>query len=437
MILKNFKDLIIPTELIWKNIQYKNSALKDKVNILIENKKLIHIFDENIDNFILNALNYFENLNIFIFFGLDKNNAYMQYETNFKDDYTLYGLKHMRLNSKNLLKVMYQLLFNRLIIKCKKDIINYLDIHFKYLNNTDLEYFDVSLLIIRKKQLNKKCPDNKGFDNYCLFIPQNAEELQYASSIFFCNSSLEFIELQNFDFFLTKDYDTSRKMFLKYKKWLMTHIDYINRQQFMLFSSVVLYLLGNRNMNDLDLYVHSICDDILEKTHELNNKEEYNIDMSIKNTPNYPKHWNKWLDDWASKCGAKYFEEILGNPKYHFYYLGVKVISVHCDVVRRSIRQRPKAVADLIALRKRYHYSIAIPPIPKTYNKYYSLDSISEQEIKSLISKGGIINDENREISLLIETNEEIFINTVISALNHRYKMKFTVEDIKRELGYC
>jgi hypothetical protein len=436
MILTKFEDLFTPTYIIWKNLRYKDIGYKDKINYIINNKKLIHQFDDDIDNFLFNAINYYDNINLFVIFGKNKKDSYKYYEETFKTDYILYGLKYLKINSKNLYKMLYQLLFARFIIKTKKDITTYIQENLKYLYEYTREFIDITILIIRKRDINKKYPNidiNEKDD--CVYIPNTKEQKINCSSLFLSNTSLNFMELQNLDYFLSKDYEPSKKMFLKYKKWLQNNVDYIDQQQFMLFSSIVLYLIGNRNINDLDLYIDNIPENLLVKVDQLKDKEEYNIDYSIKNTDSWPKHWNKWLDEWAKKSGAKYFEEILGNNQYHFHFLGIKVISLHCDIVRRIERKRPKAYADLIALYKRYPLKIQLQPIPSSYSNYFPLSDKSEDEIKDLLNKGGKIIEENDEISITYETNITKFINTIIDALHNRYKMSFTLDDIKRELN--
>jgi hypothetical protein len=230
--------------------------------------------------------------------------------------------------------------------------------------------------------------------------------------------------------------EKSKKMFLKYRAWLNSNIAYKDQMQFMLFSSIVLYLIGNRSMNDLDLYIHTIPKEIIELTNEFKENTIFNyIEYKIKNTDNWPDYWNTWLDTWANKCGAKYFEEILGSPKYHFYFLGVKIISLNCDIVRRIERARPRAIADLIALRKRYPISIYIPSLKNTIHKFISIKDKSDEEIDYLIKTGGILNEKNKEIRIEVKHDISKTIQTIIYALNTRYKMTFTESEIKRELN--
>jgi hypothetical protein len=437
MIITKFEELSIPVNEIYKNLNYRNIELQNKVNEIINKKKLIHNFDEDIDDFILYSINYYDNLNNFIIFGYDKQKGYEYYLNNFKNDYSLYGIKHIKINSNLITKIMYQLLFSRMIIKNKHELNNYIEEKYNFLHKYDKEFIDITILIVCKKDLKKKYPLNDIIKNDCvIYIPNTKESIWVCASIFFSNSSLSFLEKQNFDYFFTKDMETSKKMFLKYRSWLNINIDFKHQMQFMLFSSIVLYLLGHRLMNDLDLYIHTIPDNIIEMTNEFKTNESFNyIEYKIKNTDNWPDHWNTWLDEWAVKCGAKYFEEILGNPKYHFYFLGVKIISLDCDIVRRVERNRPRAIADLIALRKRYSYNIHIPEIPKKIIKYIHIKDKTKEEIQNLIKNGGIFNEQNKEITIEIDNNIDKFINTIIYILNLRYRMTFTETEIKRELN--
>jgi hypothetical protein len=441
MNLTKFDDLFNPINTINSSLDYKNINGKDKYNIIVKNKKLIHEFNSDIDQGILHSINYYNNLNCFVIFGKKKTDSYNYYTEHFKDDYSLYGIKYMSLNSSIIPKIMYQLLFSRMIIKTKYDLYNTLESDYKYLykyieDSLD-KSIDITVLIVCKKDLSRKYPMHDVHANdFFIYIPNTKDSIWNCASVFFCESTLKFLDLQNFDFFLTKDNEPSKKMFLKYRNWINENIDIKDRSQFMLFSSVVLYLLGHRGMNDLDLYIHTVSNETIEKLDTLKSNELFNfLEFKVKNTSNWPNYWNTWLDSWAQKSGAKYFEEILGNPRFHFYFLGVKVISLDCDVVRRIERNRPRAVADLIALKKRYQYKVLIPSIPEKSIKYIHIDDKSEEDIKKLIDEGGILNELNKEISMETIVEQSKFISTIIYALQTRYKMIFTIDEIKRELN--
>jgi hypothetical protein len=113
----------------------------------------------------------------------------------------------------------------------------------------------------------------------------------------------------------------------------------------------------------------------------------------------------------------------------------MKVISLDCDVKRRLARNRPRAYADLIALRKRYPYKINIPPVPSKLEKFVTIGDKSEYEIRNLIQNGGILNEKNSEILVKYENDISKFINTIIYALSTRYHMTFSENDIRKELN--
>ena len=76
MILTKFEDIAKPLEDTWKNLNYKSIECKNKLNIIISRKKLIHEFDDDVDNIMLHTLNYYDNINCFVMFGKNKNDAY-------------------------------------------------------------------------------------------------------------------------------------------------------------------------------------------------------------------------------------------------------------------------------------------------------------------------------------------------------------------------
>jgi hypothetical protein len=190
-------------------------------------------------------------------------------------------------------------------------------------------------------------------------------------------------------------------------------------------------------MNDLDLYVHHVDEDIQMKLEEFHTNSEYEfMEFRVKGTDNWPHYWDGWLDEWAEKCGAKYFEEILGNPKYHFYFLGVKIISLDCDIQRRIARNRPRATADLIALRKRYKINIRVPAPDKISYEYESVSGKNEDEIREVLAKNleSEYDAKNGEIKMVVKNDIGRFLETVQWALSERYKMTFSIDEIKHEL---
>lgn len=447
MILKKFDDISDAVQTVYRNLNYKNIACNDKANIIRANRTLVHVFDDDIDQIMLHAINMYDNLNAFVIFGKNKNSAYKYYQTELSNDYSIYGIKYLEIKVENIIKILYQLLFPRIIIKNKLHFMDVIKEQYRFIWNyitnekANIYDMDVTVLILCKRDIKKKYPSHDIVnDKYVVYIPNTKDEIQHTTGVFFCSGTLRFTEIQNFDFFLTKENIESKNMFLKFRNWVFENVEPNMQSQFMLYSSVVLYLIGHRSMNDIDIYIHTIPEELQLKIGTLLEDDEFGevFDISIKNpidSKRWPLYWDTWLDIWAQKCGAKYFEEILANPRYHFYFLGIKVISLDCDVIRRLERGRPRAYADLISLRKRYGYRVSIPEVPDKMTTYYPLSEISDDERRDYIEKGGILNELQKEIEMIIPTDINKFINTIIYALQTRYRMKFTDNEIRKELN--
>ena len=444
MILRTTEELVVPTLKKWDILKFHNNETKSRMNIELANKKLIHKFNYAIDEMMLNAIVSYENLNSFVIFGKDKVNAFNLYNELFKDNYILYGIKTIELNKQDVIKMLYQFIFPRMIIKSKNDLIDYIATKYPYIArfNNNNELMNISTLILCKRSINDSYPSKDiSKPEYSIYIPKTGEEKNICATIIFCQTTIDFIKLQNFDYFLTKENEKSKKMFLKYKNWLYNNVPLEKQCSFMLFSSIVLYLIGNREMNDLDLYIDYVDKEIAEKVKQFDEDETYKyIEYKLKGSENkkdWPLHWNSWLDDWARKSGAKYFEEVVSCQRFHFYFLGVKIISLNCDIQRRVVRNRPRATADLIALRKRY----VIPkfpkiPIPESFKcEFQSVVDKTDDEIRELIRNGGEYIQENKEVKITLKNDIDKFINTVIWALKERYKMIFTIDEVRHELN--
>jgi len=443
MILRSTEELVVPTLKKWDILKFHNNEIKSRMNIEIANKKLIHKFNYAIDEMMLNAIVSYENLNSFVIFGKDKVEAFNLYNELFKDNYILYGIKTIELCKQDIIKMLYQFIFPRMIIKSKSDLIEYIGTKYPYISsfNND-KLMNISTLILCKRSINDAYPAKDiSKQEYSIYIPKTGEEKNICATVIFCQTTIDFIKLQNFDYFLKKENEKSKKMFLKYKNWLYNNVPLEKQCSFMLFSSIVLYLIGNREMNDLDLYIDYVDKEIAEKVKEFDEDETYKyIEYTLKgseNTKYWPLHWNSWLDEWARKSGAKYFEEVVSCQRFHFYFLGVKIISLNCDIQRRIVRNRPRATADLIALRKRYVIP-KFPKIPQPESLKYEFQSVvdkTEEEIRELISNGGEYIQENKEVKITIKNDIDRFLNTVIWALKERYKMIFTVDEVRHELN--
>ena len=428
MKLNKKEDLFKPIREIWENIEYKNMVSYNEQNALLQENKIITRFNSHIDSGLFHSITNYDNMNLSLCIGLNKNESYEYYTNNLKQDYLLYGIKSLEYDLDLLVKIIYQLYYFRTSFQSKQDVVDYISNNLKnILINSDLSLplsshskMNVNVLILVSRRANLKIM-NESNKNHTIYMPNDINEKYIISSLFFCKTSIDFLQKQDFDKYFSIEFNNSKLNFEKYESFLRNNIDVKNRSKFMLYSSVVLYLLGSRKANDIDLYIHNIPDEIKEKTN-IFQTEEYNfIDYSIKGTDNWPTHWNQWLDEWAKLSNAKYFEEILGNDQFHFYFLGVKIISLECDIARRIKRLRPAAMADLIILKERFHCPITIPSIPDNIVKYKKMNELSDKENQKCLEKNTEYNSDTREYIFEVKNDKNRFTNTMNNYLKERY----------------
>ena len=153
------------------------------------------------------------------------------------------------------------------------------------------------------------------------------------------------------------------------------------REKIIIFSGMILHSLGTTYTNDIDILIiapnESVKYNFLKYKNELN--KLITIDYHILFNDNewynnegkcyvHCKHiLNKFLPE---KSGAFDISEIIGNPEHHFYFFGIKMISIDFTVNRLKRRSTSTAYCDLLNLERINNYNIGKLCIPN-YN--YSL----------------------------------------------------------------
>lgn len=412
MNLKKKENLFYPIREVHENLEYKNLNTLNSLNLLLNENKLLNNYDEHLDNGIFHSINYYENINILNIFGLNKKESYLYYLKKLKSNFTLYGIKSLTLKKETLIKAIYQLLFYRNKFNNYDEFNNYIYEYIKIISNENTSFEANILILVNKNNINTI--DEENDKNKFIYYPKNNKEKLISSSIFFNDNSLKIIDKQDLKNFI----QFNNKNFFELVNIIHENFDYINKQKIMIFSSMVLEILGLRKANDIDMYIHTLNETNLNKTKTLNDLKY--LEYNIKNTDKWPSHWDKWLDEWSNQCDAKYFEEILANQKFHFHYLGIKIINLNCDIVRRVIRERPASFTDLIMINKKLNLNIKLPKIPKYSITYKKVENLSEEE-EIKMRKLYEYNSENREFIIKNKINEDKFLNTIINYCKYRY----------------
>jgi hypothetical protein len=187
------------------------------------------------------------------------------------------------------------------------------------------------------------------------------QTIEYAQ-MYFNENSIKFLNRQDLKRFLSREFSRSKILFNTYKKWVTTNLDQLDMNRFMLMGSTVLYTHGVRPPRDFDglssgLNVTKEYVDLLKKYFYNKNSKFYWGDMGIE----------AWHDSWVTKnrewcklMGVKDMEEVMLNPKHHYYFLGVKFIKIRYNVIRRIMRGKPRDFADIYMINKLLNMNIKI-----------------------------------------------------------------------------
>lgn len=181
---------------------------------------------------------------------------------------------------------------------------------------------------------------------------------------------------------------------MEYKEWLWSSVPPEEQWRFMTFSSILLFAYGVRIPNDMDLYIHRNCEDEPLPSGFINTLFSGSqfpwIEPSCRGFGRWVKggvheRLDTWfLKEWPQLAGAHSMAEMINDPRHHFYFMGLKCISLKADIVRRISRQRPAAFADLIAIKQKSRIPelapVTIPPLPTEYWINHTLQKLLPED---------------------------------------------------------
>lgn len=429
--LRNKKDLFQPIKEYWKYVDYKDHELNEQVNEILDKNKIITQYTNKINQACYISTLYYTNINLVLLMNKSNQVSYDYYLSYLRGTHLLYGIKSIEIEKKVLINTLYQLKYQHIM---NYDIlVDTILRKYSFLEKfDDNELIEVQLLLL----INKKNYDiNEEVKKYDYIVGQELIDKQLLGSIFYIENSLELLEKQNLKNIFK--YPDSLELFHKYKEFVLKQpLDV--QHKMMMYSSTVLYVHGLRKNNDIDVYIHSlkdknIQDNIIDffSSEDLKDKN----DFVIKGSSIWPSHWDIWTDKWAVNCGALYFEEILGNSDYHFYFCGVKMVSLHVDIHRRLVRckeQRPASFADLIMINKILHKNITLPKIKDTTIRHKKRGDVNEEEYKKLMEdKDVIYEEEYSQFRIEKKNDKKNFLNIIKKYLLQRYEYNTTIDDLK------
>lgn len=362
--------------------------------------------------------------------NIQKTKFYFELEQNGK----VHAIKEMVLSRSQLNGVIYQTYYNKSGFKSMDAIkgkaaksrgrnhVNRIFVIFYKANNfSQISGKNAPLKVKLRESLREDSPNKTDKLNFFLHVTDNHTEVVELAQLFCNKNSMRIIHYQRLDRILYGRYAKSIMLFMTYKNFLYQKIRPTDHIRFMLFSSAVLASLGARNANDIDLIVHhdptnTKTDNFFKTIHHYLGEEETKMpifdlhiqgfyEWSIGGKKEYLFDW--FGKEWPNSYGSKSMGHTIFDPKYHYYYFGIKIISFKAFLKRRIKRARPSSYADLYAMKQVLNVDFTIPSIPQTYWKFQKEYVYTEQEIKVLYKK-------------------------IVWYLRRRYGLKVTVDDVKK-----
>lgn len=395
----------------------KNNNKRKTINLSKENEQNLFIIDKICNNSQYRILTFFENIDIKIL------------EEKFKSKAEIIYLKYITLNSNSFNPFIYQLYSNR---------------GFRTLNqlNSFCERIGISgkynLTILVINPINLKVKLNTVYPHIKQYITTNFLETVEISKLYFNQNSINFLENQNLENFMSFKFWKSRVMFQTIRKWIYKNLLLEEQEDILFFSSIVLYIYGLRNCGDIDLLIYKNINKFDEKSNSLINRDfiEKNLffflDISIKGTIKWKDYWKFWLNEWANLCNLDSFDNIIYDPNNYFYFMGMKIISLDIDIVRRLKRNRPRALVDLYIIKKFIKPNMLLPNIPTKEEVFIKLENLTEEEIREILLNNGKHHRNCKELIIYDDINKEKFLNTMIWCFKVRYGIIISKEKLEK-----
>lgn len=284
------------------------------------------------------------------------------------------------------------------------------------------KYVCIYLLECNNNDVNiDSCYNELGLDNndsVNLHITSSFMEAITMSKVYFNKNSLNFLNIQRLDRVLSFNFRKCKILINTFINYLFRNIDLFDIDKFLVLSGSVLYSHGIRQCSDVDFFINHNPKVI--KTPNFKKKIEtflLNEETKFFFTDGYTKiipdlywreFWEEWHIEWGNMFGADHVLEAVFNPKYHFYYLGLKMIILDGDIVRRNVRGRPAAIADIIMVNNLFKKNIKINPVPKETLKY----------------------------NLITKTNKSKFLDIIKYWLKVRYNIIITKEKLEKMVPF-
>lgn len=404
-------DFLKPLEELWNyydNIKYFKS-LKKKVhtikNYLKGDVLVTTDLDVDRDFIILNYLKHWENLKYMISF-----NQSIKYKK--FDNVNILTVRKLKVNRKEAMCLLFWANIHSIKYKEYEEIVRKI----KSLGWEKEESRQITIIYYDSANILDYQDENvfHGTDY--------DSSISFAGMVYNPTNFLYFNEMR-LDRFMDMKNGSGKILLLGTRNYLVDEIESMDINRFLYFSSIIFYLYGFRNPNDIDLtvYYDPPPEPYLKTFFEYYKTDGNKLlgvgDVSIRGYGTWTKggvkeHLDEWfLKEWPRLFHAEDYGDMIFNPRFYINILGIKVITMSADLVRRMIRHRAASYADLIAYNHFMPNPVYIEEPPKKYIVSHKEETYNTPEkLRDLMRK-------------------------IKNYLKMRYDLKYTIDEIANELN--
>jgi hypothetical protein len=339
----------------FKNTSYYKT-IYNKIKKIGKNNKSIHkileyqksLNDIELDDFVLQYIKCRPFVHI-IFLFEDMANHLIKISDELNYEYPVYYIKQIKLNDISYKKLLYDI-YDDIPLTDRINKINKIKIN--KMNKLGIIWIDNHKEDKFKKFYNDIINHLKRFittindDN--IYINKYFYQMVENSQIILNNNSLDMLSYGKINLF-----DKSFLLFNTFRHWCYSNFTLLDMTRLVIYGSLLLYCLGIRNIKDINgllIPLHNKNQTELELEELINFNLTHKIpfiDLAIEDSTYRSKIYHTEIKNFIKSLNTS-FSEIAINPKYHWYYKGIKIYLFDFEVQKKIYNiQNQDSINDL------------------------------------------------------------------------------------------
>lgn len=181
------------------------------------------------------------------------------------------------------------------------------------------------------------------------------QTIQY-SEMLLNQNTIDFLEQQNIKFKNMTEHQQNCYLRLQtFLKWQYLNLSLLEMSKIICIGSTILYAYGFRYPNDINAIMISPNSDDLEQLmydNFQNEKTKFEfINIGIEGRF-WKEQWTVENNDMMNHFNIEIFDDIVSDPRNHFYYQGLKLYKLEYELVRKALRMNHKDQKDFLIINK-------------------------------------------------------------------------------------